>query len=233
MAQQHLKRIATPKSWKIKRKITTWITRPHPGPHTLSHSVSLNTAIKELIKNAKTTTEVKEILNSKQVLVDGKRKKDVKTPVGLMDVISFPDIKEHYRLLLSVKGTLIAMQIPAQEAAIKPCKIIGKTSIGKGTIQVNLADGRNIRMTKDATAYHVGDSLLITVPEQQVKEHYRQENGASVFLTGGNHVGETATLKEVKGDTISCSGQSGDFTTSKGYAFIVGKGKPGIKLTEK
>ena len=42
----HLKRIAVPKSWPIKRKENKWIARPMPGPHSLNHSISLNITAK-------------------------------------------------------------------------------------------------------------------------------------------------------------------------------------------
>ena len=94
MAKQHLKRVAAPQTWKIKRKNHIWISRPNAGAHSLPQSISLNTAMKEIIKCAMTSSEVKTILNTKTILVDGRRRKEPKFPVGLMDVLSLPDIKQ-------------------------------------------------------------------------------------------------------------------------------------------
>src|SRR3989338_5668879 len=121
MAKQHLKRIAAPNTWKIKRKSHIWISRPNAGAHSLRQSVSLNTAMKEIIKCAKTSSEVKIILNTKTVLVDGKRRKEPKFPVGLMDVLSLPDIKQSYRMLISKKGTIYAADVKSGEELLKPC----------------------------------------------------------------------------------------------------------------
>ena len=63
MVKRHLSRLTAPKSWPIKRKSTKWITRPHPGPHTLKNCMSLNIVLKNILKYAKTTKEVKKILD--------------------------------------------------------------------------------------------------------------------------------------------------------------------------
>src|SRR3989344_2575147 len=118
MVKQHLKRIATPSTWNIKRKKNVWITRSYPGAHTLDKSLSLNTAMKEVIKCAKTSKEVRTILQTKTVLVDGIQRKELKLPVGLMDVISFPDIKESYRMLLSKKGSITSVEIKEAESKL-------------------------------------------------------------------------------------------------------------------
>lgn len=38
MVRRHLKRIAAPKTWPIKRKEHKWIVRPTPGPHPLKNA---------------------------------------------------------------------------------------------------------------------------------------------------------------------------------------------------
>jgi len=39
--KNHLKRIATPRTWVIDRKAETFITRPKPGAHSLYFGMSL------------------------------------------------------------------------------------------------------------------------------------------------------------------------------------------------
>lgn len=230
MAKQHLKRIAAPHTWNIKRKKHVWITRPNPGAHPLTQCVSLSTAMKEIIKCANTSKEVKTILHTKTVLVDGKQRKDSKLPVGLMDVISFPEIKETYRMLISPKGLIKAIEISGAETSIKPSKIIGKTSIKGGKTQLNLFDSRSIVLEKDNVQYHVGDTLILNLPKQEIKEHYKLEKGVSIFLTAGNHVGQIAKIEDITGNIIACKTEKESFTTAKKYAFVIGKETPIIKV---
>ena len=39
--KNHLKRIASPRTWLINRKSNTFITRPKPGAHSFEHGISL------------------------------------------------------------------------------------------------------------------------------------------------------------------------------------------------
>ena len=59
--------------------------------------------------------------------VDGKVRKDVKYPVGFMDVITLLKAKTHYRLLYDVKGKFGLVKISADEAQYKLCRVIRRT----------------------------------------------------------------------------------------------------------
>ena len=106
MAKKHLKRLNAPKSWKIKRKGIKFITRPNPGAHSFSLGMPINIVLREIFEYAKTTKEVKNILNNKEVLINGVRRKDHRFIVGFMDIIAIPGIKAYFRVLLDKKGKL-------------------------------------------------------------------------------------------------------------------------------
>ena len=134
--KRHLKRISAPKTWDIKRKANKFIARPFPSGHKLEHTVSISTLLKEMIKTAKTTKDIKYILNNKEVLINGKKVKEHRRPVGLMDVVELKEINESYRIILSEKGKLKAISIKGDEAKIKLCKIVDKTKIKKNKMQL-------------------------------------------------------------------------------------------------
>ena len=92
--------------------------------------------LKELIPLAKTTGEVRKMLRAKDVLVDGKKIKEYKHSIGLMDVVSIPEIKEHFRILLDSHGRLFAHKITDKESSIKPLKIVGKRADSKSKFQI-------------------------------------------------------------------------------------------------
>src|SRR3989338_10319090 len=100
----HLKSIAVPKTWKVKKKQSKYILRPNPGKK-MMYSMPLGIVLK-LLGHAKTAKEVSLILNTKNVLVDGTRRKDQKYPIGLMDVVSISELKEDYQIVLDTRGKL-------------------------------------------------------------------------------------------------------------------------------
>ncbi|MBU0536389.1 MAG: 30S ribosomal protein S4e, partial [Nanoarchaeota archaeon] len=148
MVKNHLKRISMPRTWKLKRKESQWVTRPKPGAHSLMTSMALETVMKELIKCANTRKEARIILFNKEVLVDGKKRRDLKLPVGMMDVVSLPEINEYYRILINNKNEIVAKPIKKEESLIKPCRIICKTKRKNGETQINLFDAKNITLKK-------------------------------------------------------------------------------------
>jgi len=220
-----LKRLNMPKTWHIKRKGIKFITRPNPGRR-FDLAMPVNLIIKDMLKYAKTNKEVRAILQTKNVLVDGKRKKDVKLPVGLFDSI---DIENNYfRVIINKKGKIEVIKTSKDDAGIKPCKIIGKTKV-KGKTQLNLYDGKNILVEKDT--YKVGDTLIISLPKQDIKKHIKFEKNALVYLIGGKYIGEVGKIENITQDKITCKIDSGSTAeTAKKYAFVIGDGKPAIIL---
>ena len=182
MVKRHLKRLVAPKSWKIKRKGITFVTRPNPGMHSKKNSTSINVVLRDMLNYARTTRDVKMILADKGVLVDKKQVKDHRFSVGVMDIIEMPKINKCLRVLLNKKGNICLVEIKGDETKIKLCKIVEKTVIKKGKIQLNLNDGRNIIIDKNN--YNTGDTLVIEVPEQKIKEHLKFEKESSVYLSG-------------------------------------------------
>ncbi len=222
MAKKHLKRLVAPKSWKIKRKGITFVTRPNPGMHSKKNSISINVVLRDMLNYAKTTRDVKVMLSNRDILVDGKQIKDHRFSVGVMDLIEIPKTKESFRVLLNKKGNISLVKQKSDEAKIKLCKIVGKSVIKKGKIQLNLNDGKN--MIIDKNNYNTGDTLVIEIPEQKIKEHLKFEKGVCVYLSGGKHKGESGIIDEIKDSLIKVKPESGEsFETSKKFAFVIGK----------
>jgi small subunit ribosomal protein S4e len=101
MATSYLKRLNAPKTWKIKRRGISFISRPNPGPHKMELCLPLNIILRDMLCHAKTTKEVKMIVNAKEITVNGKVVKEIKYPVGLFDVLQISKLDETYRIMLS------------------------------------------------------------------------------------------------------------------------------------
>jgi small subunit ribosomal protein S4e len=225
--KNHLKRIASPRTWVISRKQNKFIVRPNPGAHAFDAGLPLGIIMRDILNLAETIGEVRKILNNKEVLVDGKRRKDHHYIVGLFDVLAIPGLKKCYRVTLDFKGRIIVKEIPEREGNLKVCKIIGKRVLPKGKVQFNLHDGKNIIADKEA---RVGDSFVLSLPKLEIKEVLTLKKGANVFLTKGKHSGGKGVLKEITGNEAHYTSDNKEIETLKTYLFVIGDKKPVIEL---
>lgn len=220
MSKLHLKKIVAPKTWFLPRKQSKFITRPNAGSHSFKFSLPMSFFLKE-IGFASTTNEAKKIVNNKNVLVDGRRVKDVKFPVGLMDSITIPDINGFFRIGLDEKGRLKIISIPEAETKIKLCRVNNKTIIKNKKLQINLFDGNNI-LSED-NSIKTGDSVVLELPSLKVKEILKFEKGAYALLISGKHMGYFGVIENITGNKISINSNNIKFDTLKQSIFVVGK----------
>lgn len=227
MAKKHMKTLTVPVSWPVKRKATKFTIRPNPGK-SFEISVPIAIIFKNMLKYAKTTKEVKRILMDKEILVDNKRIKEYKTTVGFMDTLSIPVAKEHYRILIKKTRKLFLVPISEKEVSVKVCKVIGKSVLKKGKVQVNLFDGRNIIVKEDKIK--ITDSVVLSVPDQKVEKILSFEKGAYVFMISGGHIGEHGIVEEINKNAVKIKTENDSFETTKDSIFVMGKSKSEIKL---
>lgn len=234
-SRKHLKRFKAPKTWPIHPKEATWTVKPSAGAHSIDDALPLTLVIRDILGLADNSREAKRIINSGNVLVDGRVVKDYKFPVGFMDIIEIPKTGEIYRVLLDNKGRLQLKEIDSGDS--KLCQIVNKTTIKGGKTQLNLHDGKNIIV--DETDLNVGDIVVISIPEQDINESLPLEVGATVLVTGGKHTGELGKVSEIiinqssNPNTIVIENSKKDeFLTLKDYAFVVGTDSPKIELLE-
>ena len=230
MSSSHLKRLAMPRSWALPRKTTVWVTRPRPCGHSLDRCMALTVILRDILGVANNKREVKRILSTKQVLIDGHVESDPRRGVGLMDVLTVGE--NNYRCVLDEKGKLRYREISSKDAAWKVCRIDGKTTVRGGSTQYNLHDGRNI-IDKGADTYNTGDSVRISLPDQKILDHFVFEQGATAYLIGGLHVGSLDTVDErlKKRSSMPNEVQFPDFGTVERNVFVVGNATlPGIEV---
>lgn len=237
MSRKHLKRIAAPKIWSVSRKQGFWITRPSPGPHKIDNCLTLDYVVRDVFKLANNLLESKKSIKTGKILVDQKVRLNHKFPVGVMDSISLADQKKHYRVVLNPKKMFKLVEIPEKEAKLKLCKVTGKKILKKDKIQLNLHDGKNL--LTDDKKIKPGDSILLDLAAKKIKEHFKLEEGVTVYLIGGKHPGVVGFLEGFKSTgkltdpkVVVKSGEE-VFETSKKYLFVVGKSSPAIIIQKK
>lgn len=231
--KKQLKRIASPVSWPTQRKDSTWITRPSPGPHAADRSLPLRTVMRDVLHLADNAREASRIIKSGNVQVDGRVVKDEKLGVGLMDIVSIPEAKADYMVLYTEKGKLALSPIDAKDAKEKLCRVKHKTRVRGGKTQITLHDGKNIVVKKDE--YKTGDSVKISIPKHEIKEHYPMQKGYLALIRGGKHSGSTGKIEGVQPGTankeviVQIKTDDALLLTPKSYVFVIGKDKPAIK----
>jgi small subunit ribosomal protein S4e len=229
----HMKRLAAPRTWPLKRKVSVWATKQSPGAHSVESSMPAVLILRDMIGVCDTAREAKRIIGNRELIVDGKAVKNPKAPVGVMDTIVIPKMGLAFRMLLSEKGKFILVPISVDEAKVKLCRIENKTTVKDGKFQINLSGGRNIILDKND--YKVGDTLKIEVPDQKVIEHYPAKSGAKVLIVKGSQSGKIKTVKDlivVKGSAENIVVFDDGTETTNCNIFVVGERKVEITMPE-
>lgn len=222
-----MKRIATPKAVPItNKKEFTWIKKPSPGPHSGERCMALGVFLRDILGVASTTREVRRILAERKVQVDGKVRTNEKFPVGLMDVISLPDAKTNYRIVIDWKGRLVPVEISDKETGNKILKVTGKHTAPGGKFMLSFHDGKTMYGDNHLK---VGDSMVSKLPKPELVTHLKLESGSRCLVQEGKHSGSIVKLREIKKRTggkrpeVLVEGEDGSFETVLDYLFVVGK----------
>ena len=228
------KRLSTSKVRKVRRKERTWTIRSKPGPHSRKKSIPLGMALRDILGKGKTLKEVKFILNSKKIKVDGRIVKNYRFPIGLFDMISIDEEKKNYLTIFDDGGRFTLKETKDAGKLRKLCKVTGKKVGKKGVIQLVSNDGRTFEEKK--TQCKVGDSLEIELPTQKILNRLELKKGNFVYISGGTHIGEQAkitdiiegTMKRPKLVALKPEGKD-EFQTIGRNVFVIGDKKLVIK----
>lgn len=226
----HQKRLSAPKQYPIERKNGTYVAKAK-GPHAADEGLPLVVVLRDLLGYAESTKEVKSVLSDGKVLVDGRARKNSDYTVGFMDVVSFPDMDEQYRVLR--RGNHIALA-PVTDGDVKLARVEDKTTLKGGVTQLNLYDGNNIEVDDE---YATKSSLLVSLPDLEVQEEIRFEEGNLAFISGGKHAGTVATITDIRERPgsqqrrVLLESDDGDkVETVEEYVYMIGTDSPEVDL---
>lgn len=210
-----MKRLSAPAHWPIEKKTAKFIVTSR-GPH--SFGIPLQVIIRDVLKYADTAKEAKKIITSGQVLVDGRKCKDIKFGIGLMDVIEIPGLSKSWRMLPQGLKEV-------SDSKVKICKITGKRNIKGNKLQLNMHDGRSIISDN---SYKTRDSVIIEIPEQKIKQQLKFQEGMLALVIRGKRAGMLSEIEKIEKDRICL--KAGEIPADA--IIIVGKGKPAVELGE-
>ncbi|MEM2138380.1 MAG: hypothetical protein QW568_04795 [Candidatus Anstonellaceae archaeon] len=207
----------------VERKAVKWLLAPAPGTHKKLESISAGVLLRDVLGTARNIHEVKKLLNAGSLLIDGRKIKEVKFPVGLMDIVASPADNKFYRMSLSGPA-LVPKEIKPADAAKKYLRVVGKHTVKGGKTCITFHDGRNYLGDKHI---RTGDTCVLSVPDFKLVTHLPLSPGAKCLVVEGKHRGETAKLEKIierpgsHQAEVLLSGPSGEFVTVANYLFVV------------
>jgi small subunit ribosomal protein S4e len=230
----HLKRLTAPTSWQIAKKEETFVVKTCPGPHSAS-ALPLAVWLRDKMGFAGNMKEVKRILGQRQVIVNGKAVTNPKIGLGIFDIVSIPKINKYYRILMNKAGRLVSIEIDAEAAKTRLCKIANKTTVKGGKVQLNLLYGANV--LADNT-YKSKDSIVLTLEGDErftIVDHFPFAVGNTAMVIGGQHTGRIGKITEIKvspGSTpnhvVLEDENAVTFETVEENVFMVGRETPAV-----
>ncbi|MDG6909734.1 MAG: 30S ribosomal protein S4e [Nitrososphaerota archaeon] len=228
-----MKRLAAPRSWDISRKGDRFVFKPLPGPYPIAAAYPLGVVVRDLASMAHLSKELKFMLKTGKVKVDGTERRTPRFPVGLFNVVSVPAEGVDFRLVPTPKGLSLA-KVAQSEAAKKLCSVKTKTKVKGGHIQYGLHDGRSV--VDDGLGLSPGDAVLLEVPSQKVLGQAKLAKGSMGLVLTGERAGQLGRIAEVKKGTISrekmirISLPSGEAEIPSRLVFPVGTEAPMITI---
>jgi small subunit ribosomal protein S4e len=185
---------------------------------------------------ARNLKEVKQILNQNDVIINGRPCRDAKVGIGIFDIIALPKINKFYRILRDKNGRHVSIEIDAEAAKTRLCKVKNKTIVTGGKVQLNMRDGANLLAEN---IYKTGDSIVLSLePETRFKivDHFPFAIGNMAMVIGGRHSGKVARIVDIvtmPGSVpnkiiLEDEATKTRFDTITPYIYMVGKQTPAI-----
>ena len=221
---KHQKRLSVPKSWPVERKTETFTAKAGAGPHGES-GVPLVVVLRDVLGYVDNSKEAQYAVNTQGVLVNGDNVGDINRPIGMFDILAFPERDEYYRVFPDEGGRLGLTPIEADAADSKLSKVTDKTLVDGGNTQLNLHDGSNLVVDEDE--YSGGDSIVVDNESNDVVAHFEYGEGALVTAVAGQHAGNIGTIDDISvqpgsaDNTVSVSGENASFETVEDYVVVI------------
>ncbi|MCG1003953.1 MULTISPECIES: 30S ribosomal protein S4e [Halobacterium] len=220
----HQKRLSVPKSWPVERKTETFTAKAGAGPHGES-GVPLVVVLRDVLGYVDDTSEAQYAINIDGVLVNGASVGDVNRPIGMFDILAFPERDEHYRVFPDEGGRLGLTPIEADAADSKLSKVEDKTTVSDGKSQLNLHDGTNLLVDEDV--YSGKDSIVVDNESNDIVAHFEYGEGALVTAVAGQHAGDIGRIDEISvqpgsaQNTVYVETADGSFETVEEYVVVI------------
>ncbi len=181
----HLKRNQATTKLPIKRKGTAYVVR---AKSYTNDSVPVLIALRDMLKLAKTSREVKAMIHSGQLKLNGRKIKSQNESIRLFNIL---EAGKHYQLSLLPTKKFTFDEV--KDSSFRLVKVTGKKLLSGNKIQLNLHDGSNI-ISKEKV--NINDTLHLD-SSGKVSSHIPFEKAKSVFILSGKYAGLSGSLQSL------------------------------------
>ncbi len=202
VGSKKLKRQMAPQFWGIARKNKRFVITVRPGSHKKEHAIPTAVFLRDTLKIVSSLREAKAVIYSGKVKIDGVVRKSLHHSIGLMDVVELENVPDIYRLVPSEAKLLKPIRINESVKSEKLVRVISKTTIGNGEMQIGFHDGRS--MISDVKA-NVGDTCLMQIPDQKILKVIKLESGYQCLVTRGINAGQIGKIETIEEGTFILS----------------------------
>ena len=222
---RHQKRLSVPNSWPVERKTNTFTVKAGAGPHGEA-GVPLVVLLRDVLGYVDSTKEARYALNNDSILVNGDAVSDEQRPIGMFDILAFPERGEYFRVFPDEGGRLALTPVDEDAAGSRLGKITNKTVVPGGVTQLTLHDGTNVRVDDDAD-YETNDSIVVDNETKEIVAHFEYEEGALVTAVAGQHAGQIGDIDDIdvtlgSGDnTVTVASEDGGYETVEEYVVVI------------
>lgn len=192
----------------LARKGTKYVAR---ALRNNSNSVPLVIAIRDMLKLAETSKEVKGLIHGKKIKINGKFAKNLNDPICIFSIL---DADKSYLLNILPTGRFELKETNEKDRKLK---IIGKNAVKNGALQYALHDGTNIISGKN---FFVGDTLILN-SENKVVKHIGLDKGKDVFVFSGAYTGKTGKIEHASGKKIAVKFDKEDAVLDKSQIIAI------------
>ncbi len=204
----HLTRAETTRKIPIVRKGTQYTARA------LSHQdsgVPVVIAVRDMLKIARTASEVKAMIKQKLLAINGRKVRDYREPILLYSILEAGDT---YRLTLLPTGRF---SFEKTKDTSRIAKVIGKKMLKNKIIQINLHDDTNVLSKENIS---LGDSLELGI-DNKVKRVIKLEKGKKALIITGKSIGLIGTVKNIEGRSVYIELNGREVHLDKDYLMVL------------
>lgn len=196
----HLTRAESTKKWPIPRKGTRYVARPFGS---VDNSVPVVIAVRDMLKLARTSKEVNEMIKQKLLKLNGREVKDYHESIQLFNIL---EADKPYVLKITTTGKFTLEHSAKKE---RLCKVINKTLLKGNISQLNLHDGSNV-LTKDKI--QTNDTVYLDF-SGKILRHVPMQKGKEVFVMSGTFKGQKGKIEEVEDSRVAVTFEKSDSPT--------------------
>ncbi len=204
----HQTRSEVIKALPLTRKGTKYVAR---ASRNSSNSVPLLIAVRDMLKLANTSKEVKGMIHNKKLKINGKLARNLTDPICLFSRI---EADKNYLLVMLPTGRFSFVETKEHDRKLK---IVGKTMVKGKKLQYALHDGTSILSEKE---FSVGDTLILT-NDNKISKHVALDKGKEVFAFSGSYIGKNGKVQNVSGNKITVKFDKEEAVIDKSHVIAI------------